>query len=195
MERIIKEFWEDCKSWFVKRSLDKIWALLPIGNMGIVMSTLAQIQFIPSFYWIPITFGSFYFFIVAFDFIGRCRKSPFEVLGCKVLLNSVSSLLEDSSLCIYKMNKYVSSDDELYTIFIRTNGKKTIKYVSVMLENDYAIHKETNKKQCNLNPNATEQFIFHLPKNQKEVKITVTGEDTISLTNILFIKPPASPID
>lgn len=63
MQKFIKVFAESCKNYFIKWIFDNI-LIQNLVNVAIIMPTLAFIQSIPSFYWIPITFVTLLLFIL-----------------------------------------------------------------------------------------------------------------------------------
>lgn len=63
MEKIIKALWEHCKSSFINWVITNIWKLFDFGGVITLVSTIALIQEIPSFYWIPMILLTCYLFI------------------------------------------------------------------------------------------------------------------------------------
>jgi hypothetical protein len=185
MERIIKEFWEDCKSSFIAGIIvwfcEQIWKLCPFREEISVMFTLALIQSIPSFLLIPAFLTICYILILILDYLYKLKKSPF-----KILLGQQAPL-SDMRFC-ESCNKTMSVESP-YTILIQNNGRKTIEQVSVMFNNRYAINKETNSKYCNLNSGAVGRFVFYLTEDQKEIEVTVTGKNVLPSSKTLFIEP------
>ena len=74
-----------------------------------------------------------------------------------------------------------------YRITIQNNGKKDIEQVSVLFDNKYAINEETKSKYCNLISGSRQSFEVLVLEGQKEVKITVTGKNTIPLIKPIIL--------
>ena len=173
MDRIIKEFYQWCKSQFIEWTLMLIWRLSPFGEGFSIMIILSQIQSVPSFYWIPIVILTCYFLILLLNAIDKRQKSPFEIVSYGFRPASFMEIR-----CCESCGKTMSYDLH-YRITIKNNGKKDIEQVSVLFNNRYAINEETKSKYCNITPGAVEYFVFYLAKDQKEIEVTVTGKNTI----------------
>lgn len=180
MDKIIKDILQYCKSRFISWILEKIWKIFPFGEGFSIMLILAQIQSIPSFYWIPTILLTCYLLILVLNTIDKRKKSPFEILT-----GTYNSCLSELTTC--NSCKVLISNTLPYTVGIRNNGKKTIEQVSVMFNDRYSVHEESNTKYCDLHPQAVGYFVFNRTQDQKQIEVTVIGKDTLSLKKILFL--------
>mgnify|MGYP000868549872 CR=1 FL=1 len=137
MEKIIKAIWEHCKSSFINWVITNIWKLFDFGGVITMISTLALIQEIPSFYWIPIVLLTCYLFIAVVNgftyWHNYFQKPVLEIIYDNGKFNQESVLYD----CSYPRKIFAC------VIGICNKSTKTVYSVSVCIEAE-----EISKQHC-----------------------------------------------
>jgi hypothetical protein len=181
MEKIIKAIWEHCKSSFINWVITNIWKLFDFGGVITIISTLALIQEIPSFYWVPTVLLTCYLFIAVVNgfayWYNYFQKPVLEIIYDDGKFNQESVLYD----CSYPRKIFAC------VIGICNKSTKTVRSVKVFMETEgnpqiTLLNFNTNKITCDINPGATELFkVGELTGNftNTKIKIIASGDNIL----------------